>query len=161
MPQPRGCEELRQALARLGRGVVAHPPAELRAHLANCPTCGALVAAVGQVASRSGSASLYTPALRRRTLAAVRQAAPRRAAEPGWLLLPPAGLGALAGTMAPVWILARLLQALAVSQALAWALASVVVLSTSLAASGLVAILIDRLQGDWHALTGAARSSEV
>jgi hypothetical protein len=160
MPQPRGCEELRCDLSRRGREAVVRLPEDLRAHVDGCPTCRLLVAAVGQVAGQPGG-SLYTPALRRRTLVAVRQAAPHTMADLGWILLPPAGLGALAGTVAPVWILARLLQELPVSPVLAWTLAALAVLSTSLAASGLVAILVGHPREGWPTLTGAIRSSEV
>jgi hypothetical protein len=88
-------------------------------------------------------------------------AAPHSAAALGWLLLPPAALGALVGTAAPVWILATALQMLSVPQACAWATAAGLVLSTSLTASGLVAILVDRPRDAWQPLTGASRSLEV
>lgn len=159
MPHPRGCEELRRDLAWRGRDAVADLPEELRDHVDGCQPCRLLVAAVSQVASQPGE-PLYTPALRRRTLAAVREAGTGPAVL-GWLFLPPAGLGALAGTVAPVWILAGLLQALPVSPALAWTLAALAVLSTSLAASGLVALLVGRPRDGWQTLTGAIRSSEV
>lgn len=160
MPHPTSCDELRRALAWRGRDAVAGLRDELRVHAAGCPTCRLLVAAVSQMANQPGG-RLYTPALRRRTLAAVQEVAPRSATGLGWLLLPPAALGALVGTAAPVWILATVLQILSVPQACAWATAAGLVLSTSLAASGLVAILVDRPRDDWQPLTGASRSQEV
>lgn len=160
MPHPWGCEELRRALACRGRDGDVGLPEELRLHVNTCRACRTLVAAVRQVSTQPAG-SLYTPALRRRTLAAVRRGTPRTVVGLAWLLFPPAGLGALAITVAPAWVLARMLQALPVSPALAWATAAVVVLSTNLAASALVAILVGHPHERRLTLTGTTRSSEV
>lgn len=160
MPLQPGCEEVRRRLAESGREALAAATADVRAHLEACPRCARLREVLGDAGDGSRH-RLYTPELRRRTLAAVRGAASAPAPGIAWLLLPPAAAGALLVTVVELWLVATVLQSFWVAPALAWAIAGAVALVGSSATAGLVALLVDRPRGTDTRAAGQFRPLEV
>ncbi len=160
MPLPLGCDEVRRWLAESGRDAFAAPPAEVRAHLEGCPHCARLRDVLRDTGN-GPHGRLYSPKLRLRTLAAVRDAAAAPSPGLGWLLLPPAAAAALVLTVVELALAATVLQSLRVAPVLAWAIAGTAALIMSSATAGLVALFVDRPRGPDMRAAGGCRPLEV
>ena len=150
MPVPEGpCREVRVRLVdRALEGPAGGDPPPLDAeHLRACGACGRYAAGLRAAAAARASGPLYTPALRRRTLAALAAAGERdpRALAP--LLLPAAAASLAASFAVPVWITSRLLSPLLPSAWMSLGLAVVVCTSSGLAAVGPGLLALLRLRG--------------
>jgi len=125
---------LDQALAGVGEG---SPPGAVKEHLRHCPGCAKYLEGLRAASGLSRPEPLYTPALRRRTLAAVAKAG---AIRPLWLaplLLPASALSVAVSVVAPVWLLTFLLRPLLGSEWLSLGFAFALTSSTGLAVAGL------------------------
>ena len=112
MTTPAECRPVRDRLLErmlAGNGTELPPGAEAE-HLGTCPGCRRYLEGLGMARHPASGAPLYTPGLRRRTLAAV---ADSRRRAPAWLapLLVPASAASVAlSIVAPVWLLDHLLR---------------------------------------------------
>jgi hypothetical protein len=112
-------------------------------HLRICPGCSRYRNGLRAVSRLQPSDTLYSPDLRRRTLAA----AERRLDRPSWLapLLLPASTAALAASiLVPVWLLTALLRPVLGSEWVTWGFALVLSSSAGLAAAGLGLVVLIR-----------------
>jgi predicted anti-sigma-YlaC factor YlaD len=109
---------------------------EVEEHLRKCPGCRSYSEGIGAAFGRPSPGPLVTPALRRRTLAAV----DRERGRPTWLaplLLPASLAGMLTSVLAPVWLLSVLLRPLCPSEWVSLGLSLFLSTSAGLGAVGL------------------------
>jgi hypothetical protein len=118
-------------------------PPEAEDHLMTCPACRRYREGLSAASWGGSTEPLYTPALRRRTLAA----AERELERPAWLapLLVPASLAAIATSLlAPIWLLAALLRPVLGSEGAALGLSLAFSLSAGLAAILFGLVVLER-----------------
>jgi len=141
------CRTIRGSLLDLAltRGEEQTLSGPVKEHLRRCPGCAKYLEGLRAAPGPFPQGPLYTPALRRRTLAAVRDATP---AGPCWLaplLVPASALSVALSVVAPVWVLTLLLRPLLGSDWLSLGFALAVTFSTGLAVAGLgLALLTQR-----------------
>lgn len=113
-------------------------------HLRRCPGCARYLEGLRAASGRSRPEPLYTPALRRRTLAAV---ARTDAVRPCWLaplLVPASALSVAVSVVVPVWILTLVLRSFLGSDWLSLGFAFLLTSSACLASGGLTVALLAR-----------------
>jgi hypothetical protein len=139
------CREVRDrlldlALAPPGREDL---PRAMEAHLRICPGCRKYREGISAASRPVSPEPLFTPALRRRALAA----AERELDRPSWLapLLVPASLAGLATSIvAPVWLFTALLRPLVGSEWASLGLSLALSSSAGLAAAALGLVVLNR-----------------
>ena len=134
---PADCQAARGVLLDLALTGVGQRalPHQVEEHLRRCDRCTKYYEGLRTAPELFPTTTLYTPGLRRRTLAAIDE----RRGRPAWLtplLFPASAASVMASIIAPVWLLGVLLQPLLNSPWQAFGLAFVICSSTGLAAFG-------------------------
>lgn len=115
-------------------------PAALRAHLDSCSACRRYAEALRLAPALFPAAGLYTPGLRRRTLAATAARQEPLGAGRLLLLLGASVSGFVASVVLPVWLLSRMLGLVCPTDLCALSGAAVVFLLLGIAAGGAIAV---------------------
>jgi len=131
-------------------------------HAAGCPACTAWLERVRSAPPLPASGRLYTPGLRRRTLAAAAERTTEERSRLLWWLTPAASAGVLLGVVVPTLLGARLLGLVIDSSAASLGLAAAIAASFGLASSAVpVALFLKRGKADPFVRNGALSFMEV
>ena len=140
------CRTIREGLLdlALARGDERSLPDAAKEHLRRCPGCAKYLEGLRAAPGLFPREPLYTPALRRRTLAAVADATAARPCRLATLLVPASALSVAMSVVAPVWILTLVLRSFLGSDWLSLGFAFLLTSSAGLASGGLTLALLAR-----------------